>query len=241
MCLYVLSGSMGSAANESMTQKPYKTKDSFEKSIIFKQINDVDTNDFFKAMEIYTEAFPSCERHDITVIQKRVRMKINYLYIGYLNHEIVFFALLYPIKQTAFTLLDYMATDSKYRGRGIGKQFIRYLISMLKENHIHYLMEVEDPREGTNRIQRKIRIQFYTKFGAKTLENVQYIIPPLSGETATPARLMILSASNQTAISGKQVKNLITEIYHNLYPSKEYEKYLHKIVENIPDSFINLI
>jgi len=241
MCLYVLSGSMGNAASESMTQKHYKTKDSFEKSVVFKQIKDVDTNDFFKAMDIYTEAFPACERHAIPIIQKRVKMKINQLYIGYLHHEIVFFALLHPIKKTAYTLLDYMATASNYRGRGIGKQFIRYLISTLEAGHIHYLMEVEDPRQGTNRTQRKIRIQFYTKFGAKTFENVQYIIPPLSGETATQARLMILSASNQTTISGTQVKNLIAEIYHNLYPSKEYKKYLQKIVENIPDAPINLL
>ena len=78
-----------------------------KEKILFKEITDVTHTDFIKAMSIYEEAFPLCERHHTDIIKKRTTEKLNQMYVGCLKDDVVFMALLYPIKNTQFILLDY--------------------------------------------------------------------------------------------------------------------------------------
>lgn len=102
--LYKIMGIVTNTHNIVVNQNNQANK---KEKILFKEITDVTHTDFIKAMSIYEEAFPLCERHHTDIIKKRTTEKLNQMYVGCLKDDVVFMALLYPIKKTQFILLDY--------------------------------------------------------------------------------------------------------------------------------------
>ena len=55
------------------------------------------------------------------------------------------------------------------------------------------IFEVENPDKGNNRIQRKERIKFYRRDGAKTLTGFKYFLIPKNNNKSHEMKLMIMS------------------------------------------------
>jgi GNAT superfamily N-acetyltransferase len=183
----------------------------------FTEVTDVENPDFDFAINIYTGAFPANERHPANVVKERVKQGLSQLYVGRSGGDIVFMALLWPLKNTDFILLDYMATTALHRGKNIGSRFLQHMRKLLEENRKYFVLEVENPEYGHNKEERNKRIAFYKRNGAKELKDVRYILPPLQGSTPTEMTLMIYPGYKHGKIDGKIVKNLIRQIYQELY------------------------
>lgn len=208
----------------------------------FSEIKDVNHRDFKEAIRIYTESFPPNERHSTDTIEKRVKEKLYQMFIGRLNDKVVFMALLYPLKNTNFILFDYMATDKKFRNKGIGIEYMKNVLRIFKKNTFnkYLILELENPKYGDNKEQRKRRVKFYKRFGAKELKNVRYVLPPLSGGNPTEMILMVLPGYNEGKIGGDLVKKLIIKIYKELYNRDENDGLLNSFIHEI-NNFIELI
>ena len=205
----------------------------------FREINKTDSNEFKQAMEIYLAAFPANERHSLSTIVERVSKGLNQLYVASLNNEIAFLALLWPLKETDFILLDYIATKVSHRGKGIASAFLTTLRDQLINTKKHLILEVEDPRFG-DLAEKERRISFYKRHGARELEGVRYLLPPLDRSTPTEMILMLFPEYNDEKITGGTVKKVIIQIYRELYSREEDDAMLITFLHDIPDT-INLI
>jgi GNAT superfamily N-acetyltransferase len=183
----------------------------------FIQITDIEQAPFKAALDIYECAFPANERHPLEVITARVAAGHNQLYVAHNENEVVFMALLWPLQNTRFILLDYMATSAASRGQNIGSRFLQHLQAMARKQGKYYIIEAEHPGYGDNKEERQRRIIFYKKNGAKELKNVRYILPALQGDATTEMILMILPAYPGGKIDAITVNNLIRQIYKELY------------------------
>lgn len=202
----------------------------------FIQIHQTDTSEFNDAMKIYAEAFPANERHAVSIIGERVRRGLNILYVGSLNNEIAFLALLWPLQKTDFILLDYIATKNNHRSKGIASAFLEKLRTELVNNQKHLIIEVENPKFGDNPREKERRVTFYKRHGAKELEGVRYLLPPLDGSTPTEMILMIFPEYEGENIRSVTVRNVITQIYHELYGRQEDDALLNKFVHEIGET-----
>jgi hypothetical protein len=169
------------------------------------------------ALEIYMESFPSNERHPAEVIRERVIRGNYHLIVGRGQDQLAFFALLWHMRGSEFVLLDYMATKSGFRGRGIGEEFLRWIPQIPEMAGKFLVMEVENPAFGDNREQRSRRVEFYRRQGAVQLQGVRYIMPGLSGGAPTEMILMILPKYHGTRMDAKTVRQMIVQIYQELY------------------------
>ena len=197
----------------------------------FLEIKDITHKDFRRAIKIYKNSFPSNEKQSVFKIKKRIKENYYHLFIGYLEDKVVFMALLYPLKNTDFILLDYMATDKDFRNKKIAGIFIKHILNKIPEKY--FLLEVEDPRYGTNKEEREKRLNFYKKLGAKEMKDVRYILPPLSGSTPTQMILMVLPEYDEEKISGGLVKKLIIQIYKELYNRSVNDEFLNSFINSI--------
>lgn len=202
----------------------------------FYEITTAIHQEFRDMLAIYTESFPANERHTGRVIRKRVNNGQYRAVVGRLPDEVVFMALLWPLKNTDFILLDYMAVKKGYRGEGIGTEFMRHIFDILKMYGKYLILEVENPDYGNNTDQRKRRVAFYSRNGAVKMESVRYILPPLSGVDPTEMIMMILPEYNEGQISGKVVKELIIQIYREVYNRNEEDLLLNSFIHDIPSS-----
>ena len=192
----------------------------------FAQVTNVESSDFDLAIDIYSSAFPINERQPVNVVKERVKQGLNHLYVGRIDRDIAFMALLWPLKETDFILLDYMATNPIYRGRNIASQFLQYMRPVLEQSKKFFILEVEDPEYGQNTDQRQKRIVFYKRNGAKELKNVRYILPPLQEPMPTEMRLMIFPDYANGKIDAGLVRRLIFQIYKELYHKDATDAFL---------------
>lgn len=207
--------------------------------IKYSQIKEINGEYFTQAIEIYDLAFPDNEKLSVTVLKENIKQKKLILLVGEENSQVVFMAILCPLLHTDFILLSYVATDENHRGKGIGKNFMEYLAIELKQKQQFLLLEVENPFIGDNQEIKQRRVNFYQRLGAKTLQNIRYLLPKLSQENAPEMILMIYPEYLQTWISGSLVKKLIYSIYEHFYQQPEHSN-LRLLCDKIPDK-INLI
>lgn len=202
--------------------------------ISFKEIHNTAINQFDDAMKIYLDSIPAHERQDITLIRERINNKIERMFIGFDSEEIVLVVLVFPIKNTDFILFDYMAVKENHRNKGIGSQFLEKIFEFKGLSDKIFIGEVEDPKYGKNRELRKRRVNFYRRNGAKILKNVNYLLPPLSGNDPTKMILMIFSKVKIDCLSGKLVKELIIQIYREVYSRDSKDNLLNSFINSIP-------
>jgi len=202
----------------------------------FYEISYLDQKDLEKALSIYVDSIPPTERQPVDLIKERVSKKKERIFVGRSNNEIIFMALLWPIRNTDFLLLDYMAVKEAHRNRGIGTEFIRNIYRLLGVENKRIILEVEDPRYGDNKKVRKRRVRFYTRNGAKKMKNVNYILPPLSGDTPTRMIIMMLSPYDENRLSGRLVRKIITRIYKEVYGRDNNDSFLNLFINDVPSS-----
>ncbi len=210
-------------------------KPTSEPSIQFQQLLDSSLPAVDAAIALYKQSFPANERHPSRTIRDRIDTQQSLLYVGLAEQTVVFLSLLWPLHNTEFILLDYLATDPNYRGQGIASLFLNQLCDRLQASQQRLLLEVEHPALGKNSTERAKRVQFYQKLGAKVLDSVPYQLPPLDGSQATEMLLMILPAQSGEQLQGSQVRSLIQQLYRDLYHRDETDPLLKQCLSAVPD------
>lgn len=200
----------------------------------FLEISTVTHPHFAAALDIYSEAFPDNEKHPLSRIRERVAGGRERLHVGLRDEQVVFMALLWPLRGTGFILLDYMATRADQRRQGIGSAFLQHLSGPLRDNKQYLIMEVENAEHGDNTDQRRTRIAFYRRNGACLLQGLRYILPPLQGSLATEMNLMIFPVPSAASLTGATAKQLVVKIYEELYNRTPDDPLLNTFINDIP-------
>lgn len=198
-------------------------------------INNLNSPHFNDAMRIYLDSFPSNERHPIDTIKQRIQSGKQELYIGIDNGMVACMALFWHFDELNFILLDYFAVTKECRGKRIGSEFFRYLSDITSNKGKHLIMEVESPNEEPNSADKVKRINFYLNNGAYILKDVPYTLPSLNGTVPTEMILMIVPLNAKTTFSKKQVSNLITHLYIELYSKTENDTTLINLLHILPN------
>ncbi|MGL4500186.1 MAG: hypothetical protein ACRCU2_14065, partial [Planktothrix sp.] len=92
-----------------------------------------------------------------------------------------------------------------------------------------------NPQFCEDSLQAERRIQFYQNNGAKLLQSVRYVLPPLSGDVPTEMLLMMVPAELGGQLPGKQVKQLIEQVYQEMYDRPSDDALLRSFIEEVPD------
>jgi predicted GNAT family acetyltransferase len=207
----------------------------------FHEVKDADTEEFTQATNIYSESIPAAERQTLETLKERIRAGKEKLYIGKKDGEVALMALLYPLPYTQFVLLDYMVVKEKHRKHGVGSEFLKNIYEITGLKNKLFLLEVEAPKTGASQEQetRQRRVYFYRKNSAKILKDVHYILPPLQGNTPTEMILMVLSQNRRLLwLSGDSVKDVIAQIYRELYGRGETDLLLATTLGSIEQQIV---
>ena len=98
------------------------------------------------------------------------------------------------------------------------------------------ILEVENPKFGDRVQEKERRVAFYKRQGARELEGVRYLLPPLEGNIPTEMILMMFCEFSQENIDATTVRNLIIQIYRELYGREGDDALLVTFVDDIRDT-----
>jgi GNAT superfamily N-acetyltransferase len=202
----------------------------------FSQVKDTNTTQFTQAIDIYTQSIPATERQPVDTIKERITSGKEHLYIAEKDGQVSMMALLYPLADTQFVLLDYLAVKEEHRKHGVGSEFLKNITEIAGLKNSLFLCEVEDPKNGSEQEQetRQRRVYFYRKNGAKILKHVQYVLPPLQGNTPTDMILLVISKNDRMVwLAGDAIKEAVVQIYSELYGRNESDPLLAPVLASI--------
>ncbi len=202
----------------------------------FSEVKDTDSHEFNSAINIYIQAIPATERQSIDTIKQRVSSGKEKLFIESIDGEVALMALLYPLEGTEFVLLDYMAVKEEYRKRGVGSEFLKNIYTVTGWKNKLFILEVENPKTGTDQETRQRRVYFYRKNGAKILKHVHYVLPPLQGNSLIDMILLVISQNRRLLwLSGEAIKEVIVQIYKELYCRDADDPLLASFIDTVPE------
>jgi GNAT superfamily N-acetyltransferase len=213
--------------------------------MIIKEIKDYNSFEFKQSINIYENSFPFNETRPFEDIVNMLRNDKNYhLIVSLNNNSVMGISLMYIFRSLNIGLLDYMAISPSYRGQGLGKEIFNFTFEKLCSiitNGIGLLIEIQkennllDHQEMTI---RKNRIGFYNKLGAKLLDKVNYLLPPIyPSNKEEEMYLMIKPIKKIYYLSKEQVIRYINIIYSTIY--KYYDNdLLDKISSDIAEKII---
>ncbi len=190
-------------------------------------------------IKLYMNSFPAVERRPIEKLNEMVKNDEKYhLYIVKEDNLVIGFALVYKFTIEKIALLDYMVINDSFQRRGLGSKLLRYCIdSIQSRGFLGLLLEIqlENVDDSDEQKIRKDRIHFYKKFGARTFENVEYYIPPQSGDIAEKMHLMIIPINGLDSFPKKTVENLVRKMHLEIYDSKRMDL-IEKTVQSLSDT-----
>ena len=203
-------------------------------NIKFIRVNNLNNDLAEQAFGIYLKSFPANERQREEVLQQRLRSGTQELFAGIKDDEVISMALVFNLSNSEFILLDYVAVSETARDSGTGTLFMQYLMQRYSQSKKQIILEVEDPRDGKNPMERQRRVNFYRGLGAKCLQDVHYILPALDGTTSTKMILMIFPHENVSVVSQSEVEKLLRDLYKQVYNKNADDPLVLNVIERLP-------
>jgi GNAT superfamily N-acetyltransferase len=209
--------------------------------MLLKEIADFDSYELKQSVEIYKSSFPTNETRPADKVVEMLENDKNYhLFISLSNNSVIGISLMYIFTFLGIGFLDYMAVIPNYQRKGIGNELFNFTLerfsSNISNNGIGLLMEIQrenvpDLRES---ITRKNRIEFYLRVGAKILDGVNYLLPPLQhGFEAEEMYLMIRPLVEIPYLTKESVVQYVNALYSTIY-QYENDDMLEKISQKLP-------
>ncbi len=186
---------------------------------------------------LYESAFPQDERMAVEEIRQFLSKGSMLLHrTTNRSNELLCFSLTFPVTDSDFTLLSYIATDPTKRSGGFGSKHMRRLIEILKgqyPNQLGLFLEIESTRESgldeATQKARKRRLEFYQRLGAKRLSK-SYLWPSMTaGAAPRQAELLWIEFGTRT-IDDAVIARVISEIYAKAYNLAATDPIVQKVL-----------
>ena len=210
-------------------------------SMEFELIEKAKSPAYFKQLErIYLDSFPALQRRPTRMITRMLEVDPNYhLFVARQNETLVGFTLVYAFNDLSVPFLDFMAIDKAYRNQGVGGKLFTCMINTSKQimmNSIGLIFEVERERtmEHNKDETRDRRVLFYRRHGAKTFDNVHYMLPDLQGGKPQDMYLMIIPNWELAYLEKGFVFRIIKSIYLTIYHYYDELNLLDLTIDGLP-------
>ncbi len=207
-----------------------------------KQITDYRSDQFLKAIELYTDLFPPEERKSTEQVIDLLNKGTYHLYIlkHNTNHEVIGFALVMINKDPDFLFVDNIAIDRNHHGSGYGTTLMRLLIEMQNKSSMGVFIEVERPElalDNMDKVIREKRLDFYRKLEFKQLQGIDYRFP-IQGDDPLPLILMCRPAIGHSKLSASTIEQIIKAVYFNIHSDVDnldeiFQSFAHTIIDQV--------
>jgi GNAT superfamily N-acetyltransferase len=209
-----------------------------ENQYTFKSLISCRDPSFDEFFTIYKESLPQREQKSKAQISHMItRPDYKTLLLQKNNQTIGFSILFFPGK--SFCLLEYMAIDKDYRGRGLGTELFHRTFDNISfdQKNIYCLIEVDSDRSPGDLKEIKSRIQFYRRLGCLRIDGLSYILPlPSDGPPLQMDFMLYLPAGiKKPTISKHQLKHWLQLIYDKVYNCLPDDPRINQMLCSLPD------
>jgi acetoin utilization deacetylase AcuC-like enzyme/GNAT superfamily N-acetyltransferase len=204
-----------------------------------------------RAQEILKSQFPKLAPDEIIELPRKLSNPVKYRFRSILfvaedvKHQIKGFALLFHDPNLNFCYLDFLSSEKKMTGRGIGGAiYERVRKEALSLNSIGIFFEClpDDPKLSRNpeiRKQNISRLRFYERYGAYPIINTAYETP-VKPEGDNPPYLVFDDLGRGTNLERDTTRLIVKAILERKYAKVVNQAYIDMVVESFKDNPVKL-
>jgi ribosomal protein S18 acetylase RimI-like enzyme len=194
------------------------------------RLTEADDGRLDEVLHIYREAIPERERKPDEEIAAMLGSPRHVLTVAEEDRRVVAFSMLYAGEQLA--VLEYLASDERLRGQGIGAALYRNARGDVGARPL--IVEVESDRTGgRDQTIRARRIGFYRRFGCRRVADFNFVLP-LAG-TADPPRLdLLVDGWEKPTVARSDFARWLTEMYVGVYACRPDDPRLVGMIAGLP-------
>jgi GNAT superfamily N-acetyltransferase len=188
---------------------------------------------------IYRESIPVREQKSKAELFTMVSSPGYRFLLSQEHNTVTAFSILFVSAAENFCLLEYMAVDPKWRGRGVGSKLFEETVKSVHREHdgMPILIEVDADRECcAEGGARRRRQRFYRRLGCRRIADCAYILP-LPGEGAPPEMdLWVYAPERRPTIHRARLERWLQIIYRDVYGCSPNDGRIPIMLQRLPDS-----
>jgi GNAT superfamily N-acetyltransferase len=182
------------------------------------RISGGDEGEFAGLVRVYEASLAASERKSLAALNAMLA-RPEYLFLAAVEDgSVLGFAIAIALIGSDAALLEYMAVDVGLRGRGVGAALFGAVAGWSGIADRSLLVEVDSEREGSvEREQRARRKGFYRRLGARELEGLRYLMPPVTAAAPPAMDLMVYRRELPGYIEKGRVRGWLEDCYKQVY------------------------
>ncbi len=173
---------------------------------------------------INADAFPASERTPCSALREEIADGRRWLFTASYDGSLIGFGVLMPNVARDIHLLEFLAVDHAWRGKGVGTRLLEIIAHELPAGAGGILIEVESDEAGSPKELpiRRQRIQFYVRNGFQLINcPFAYCAPNQVGGEDVSMKLMWRGLKDAATPSGYELLECIAGIYTKCYDLSE--------------------
>jgi GNAT superfamily N-acetyltransferase len=198
----------------------------------FKTLKECDDSDFEAFFELYEEALPENERKSRQEVGEMLMRPDYSIVVLKVYHQVVSFAIVFTSLRENVGLLEYMATLSALRNKGIGAAMFQKAAQIAARRPM--LIEIDSDREESpDREIRTRRKTFYLRQGCRIIPGLDYRMPQFGATSPPLMELGYYWPDASEPLTPRVVDKWLSTIYNEVYQRQDSDSNLIQMKKQI--------
>jgi ribosomal protein S18 acetylase RimI-like enzyme len=190
---------------------------------------------FDRLVEIYTEAITPGGRKSLERLAGMILEPSYFFLVGLESERVVGFAIVRAFDGSDAALLEYFAVARDSRNCGIGSALLRQIMHLDAFSSRFLLAEVDsDKRLSADQAECSRRKQFYRRLGWKEIDQLDYIMPPVSSTLPPEMDMLVYSRALPARIEQEHLRHWLECCYVEIYNQSANDPRIETMTESLP-------
>ena len=191
---------------------------------------------FSQLVEIYTEAITPGGRKSVARLAEMIEQPAYFFLVCEQLERAVGFAIIRAFDGSGAALLEYLAVARDCRDYGIGSALLRKIMSLDAFSSRFLLAEVDsDKKASAERAECARRKRFYRRLGWKEIEQLDYIMPPVSDTPPPEMDMLVYSPALPAWIERERLRQWLECCYIEVYGQLSDDPRIHEMTSRLPE------
>ena len=196
---------------------------------------------FAELVAIYTEALVPSERKSLERLQAMIEQPGYFFLVATESNAVAGFSIVRAFEDSDAALLEYIAVARPLRNRGVGQRLFEETASFSIIASRFLLIETEsDKKPSADLSDRMRRKTFYRRLGCREVEQLAYIMPPVSSEAPPEMDMLVYKRELPLQVERTRLRQWLERSYVEVYGMSANDVRIDVMLRNLK-SHVQLI
>jgi GNAT superfamily N-acetyltransferase len=206
-----------------------------QSEIVVRRVNSIHDAAFDQLVEIYTEAISQGGRKSLERLAEMIQHPSYFFLVGLQSDRVIGFAILRAFDASDAALLEYLAVERSCRSHGVGSALLQSIANLDAFSSNFLLAEVDsDKNASTERSENTRRKQFYRRLGWKEVDQLSYIMPPVSNVQPPAMDMLVFKSRLPSHIDRDRIRQWLQHCYVDVYHQPATDSRINTMMNALP-------